>query len=470
MTRRNKNRRPGLRARVHAFLEKDIWEWDTAGTGRLRAFAITQLRIYFIIARGFVRERLNLRAAALTYITIFSLIPVLAVSFAVFNAFGGLKQVQDKLLPELLDMLTVGSGDQVRGKIEEFIANIHGGAIGAAGTFLLFFSVVSLLGGMEKAFNDIWGVRRDRSFFQRFTIYWTMVTVTPVLLAFALLLPEYFERIHALTWLLEKTHLTGAFFGVLLPFVLTWFAFTLTYAFMPNTAVRPLPALVGGFTGAFLWKAAIWGFKVYAVGAVKYSQIYGSLAVIPIFLLWIYLNWVLVLFGAQVCFATQNVATYRNERRALDAPQALRELLALRIMVAASRAFLDGKHAPVPWELARDFNAPVRLVNDVVHQLAEADLLLEVGDEPGLIPARDPDSVSPADVLDTLRQWGEIRIRLKGDRATRRLSQLLEEAEQAGRTAWDGASFAALARDGAGGGDGGDDAIPETGHAKQGDT
>jgi membrane protein len=422
----------------------DIWKRDLAGLSTVRRSPVILLRILLLVRRGLTQHRVTLHAMALTYITVFSLVPTLAVGFAMFAAFGGLDHAQAVLLPKILDYLAVGTRNVIEGQVKEFLGNIHGGAIGGIGSLFLVLSVVSLLTGMEHAFNTIWGVHRQRSLFQRITIYWTLATVTPALLVVGITLPSSLSRVTLLQWALERTG-TALLFSAILPLVLVWLGFALLYAFMPNTRVRPSAALIGGVAGGSLWSAAVYGYAVYAARAVQYSAIYGTLGVIPIFLLWIYLTWVIALLGAEVAFATQHYATYADEQRVRDFSQATRQLVALRIVCEAARNFLQGNDPVTTADLSRRLPAPHGLVTQLVDELVEAGLLRKTDGVERLVPGRDPNRTHPADVLRALRERGDTGRWPRTDPTVRQLAAQLASAEEAARAAWTPASVAELA-------------------------
>ncbi|MBI4574885.1 MAG: YihY family inner membrane protein [Planctomycetes bacterium] len=446
--------RPGLVGRIRYYLERDIWEQDLRLLARPRAFLIYQLRVIFIVARGFVQEKLKLRAMALTYITLFSIVPLLAVSLSLFKGFGGLAAVEQDLLPKALDYVTGESAvaddttsddpavvkmrekkAEIRQQIIGYVAKVQGGAIGGIGIAFLLLSVVTLLGHIEKAFNDIWGVRRDRSFFQKLVYYLFVVIVGPVLIGLSLSLSASFQNDSFVRWFLELVPGGQRLFGVGVPIAFTCLAFFFLYLLMPNTSVRMRPALIGGVVGGLTWELAKFFYYVILVGSFKkFDAVFSSLAAVPLFILWIYFSWVIVLFGAAVAFANQNARTYRREERALSASQAFREILALRTVLLIAERFEAGRPAVGAAAISSDLNVPVRLVRDVVHGLVDRGLLVEVateGKEPGYHPARPTESFTPYDVVRTLRQAAGIHLALSSDSVERYLEELVSRAEAA---------------------------------------
>ncbi|MGD9765655.1 MAG: YihY/virulence factor BrkB family protein [Candidatus Binatia bacterium] len=426
---------------------RDLWERDLTEFGIVRRSVITALRIAAVVGRGFNRHQLTTRAGSLTYVTIFSLVPTLAVAFAMFSAFGGLADARDTLLTRIMSYLAVGVREEVTAGIDRILANINGGAIGATGLVFVIIAVFMLLSSIEDVFNDIWGVKRSRTTFQRLTLYWTVVTVSPTLVVLGMSLPALLRQAHALRWLLERTGTFDVFFGVAMPWLFVIVGFTLLYALMVSRKIPWSAAIIGGIAGGTLWFAAAHAYGWYARSTVYYANIYGSLAAIPIFIFWLYLSWLLVFIGAQVAFAWQNLDRYREEILATAPNQLSRERIALRLLAEAARRFVAGDPPLNAGEMATELRMSARAVNEASGDLVALGLLLEVGDEPRLLLTRDPRSLMPAEVLHRLRAAGEEIVARDDDPLMERVRALHERAEAAAEAAWDELSFVDMARE-----------------------
>lgn len=433
--------------RFAQFSRRGLWEIDLASARGLRGLAVRALRVVVLVARSLAEHQVSLRAAALTYVTVFSLVPTLAVGFAMFKAFGGLEDATDVLLPKILDYLTIGTRDVVEARIREFVTNIHGGAIGGVGGLFLGLSAVSLLTNVERAFNAIWRVAEPRSLARRVTTYWTMATITPALLVTGMAIPGAARRIPGLAWMLDETASLALTFSFVLPLVLVTLALALLYAVMPNTRVAPGAALAGGAAAGALFIAAGSAYAVYAARAVQYSAIYGSLGVIPLFLLWIYVAWVTVLVGAEVAYAHQHVGSTADEREVIALSQTARETLALRILCEVGAGFAHGA-PPVVGDIARALGVPLAVTRAVVADLLDTKLVYRETTRAGLVPGRDPRTQPAADVLDAFRRRGHTADALPRDATTRSCAEMLERGERAARSAWRDISIADLAAPG----------------------
>lgn len=434
----------GLWNRAVRLIERDIWKQDIDPSRPFRRALLTLFRLAALVFNGFIQHDLMTRAAALTYTTVFALVPMLAVALAMFKAFGGVEHATSVLLPYASQYLAVGVRDDFAGWLEEILANVSGGAIGAVGFLFLILASFSLLLSMEEVFDQIWGVKRSRGYLHRFVIYWFVLTITPLIL-FAVSVPSVLKQLEPLRWILDQTGTGEFFFTVLLPLGFVCLAFGVMYSVLASARIPWRAAVIGGLFSGMLWSAAVYAYAYYAQNSEFYSTVYGSLSAIPVFLFWLYLSWLIVLLGAQVAFASGNLSTYREELLAADASQAARELLALRIAVEVAGRFERGEPPIRREDLPQALQASGRLVNKVVDELIEVGCVVQVEADERLAPGRDPNQLTPAELLDLLRQRGEEGIWLNRDPLTQRLDALCTEMSNADRAVAGNVSIADLA-------------------------
>jgi membrane protein len=308
----------------------------------------------------------------------------------------------------------------------------------------MILAALSLLSSMEDVFNDIWGVKQSRGYLQRFVVYWFVLTITPLVLV-AVSVPSVLRNLRPLRWLLDLTGTAQIFFTVLVPLMLVCLGFAAMYAVLTSARIPLRSVAIGGVFGGTLWSSAVYGYASYAQHSAFYSTVYGSLSAIPIFLLWLYVSWVIVLLGAQVAFATENLTTFREELLASRASTAARELLALRIAVEVAGRFLCGEPAINRDELPHVLQASGRLVNRMVDELLEIGCLVQVGSEESLGPGCDPRSLTPTELLERLRQHGEDKIWLTKDKVTQELQRICDALKRDGSGAAGALTIADLA-------------------------
>jgi membrane protein len=415
---------------VLARIRHEVVERDLADAPLSEKALVLPIRVAILAGTGIFRHQILVFAAALTYISIVSLVPTLAVAFAMFKAFGGLEQAKLVLMPKLMAYVAVGSQAVVDAKVQEFIDNVQSGTIGSVGIGVLLLVVVFLLSAIEYAFNQIFETPRSRAFLHRVAAYWTLVTITPTALLIGVGMPATLRRLSPTAWaMLDGTSL-GLLLSLVVPLVLVYLGFALLYYFIPNARVAPHAAVAGAFVGGSLWWIAVHSYAYYATLALAYSKIYGSLGVVPILLLWIWLTWLIVLLGAEVAAAVQYVPTAPLTADTRPASRALRELLALRVMAAVARRYDAGEPPATVDDLCADTHAPSRLTVEVVHELRAAGLLLE-STEGKLVAAVDPKRLAPAEILHALRHHGDDTVWAVRDDTTEALARWQAEQDAA---------------------------------------
>jgi membrane protein len=340
------------------------------------------------VARALLAEDLRLRALALTTITLFALVPALVVAFAFLQAFAGMDSLWRQAQDFLIANLAVGARASIEPYLTRFVRNAHATGAGLVGAALLVASAVTLLGNVERAVNELWAVRRKRPVVQRALIYWAVLTLGPLLLAGSLALARQVEQ--------QVDAASGRFLGRAASTGLVCLFFSVLYVIVPATRVRRGAALAGGVLAGLTWEAAK-GLYTFAVGRFfRYDAIYGSVAAVPIFLLWLYISWTIVLFGARVAFVVQ----YARQLVRSHAPEATplgRELLAARALLEVARAHSRGGAPPEPGEIAASLEILVEPVREVLAHLRASGLVLESAGG-GLVPARPLEKLTLADV------------------------------------------------------------------------
>lgn len=414
---------------VYHFFEEKIWD-PQLKLPWWKDIPFDICRFIYLVLTGITKNKTAVRATALAYTTLLSIVPLIAVMMAFIKAFGGFEKIQAWLNPLILDNLATGSGEIVRKYLVEFIQNLHAGTLGVVAIGLLILTVVGLLSTIETAFNDIWGVKQSRPFMRRLMAYWTLVTIGPLFVAISIGSTATLQSSHFVqTYLLgnELIH-TGL---KLMPYVMTWTLFTMLYSFMPNTRVHFRSALLGGILAGTLWELAKYGYTVYAASSVQYSMVYGSLGVLPVFLIWLYLTWVIVLVGAEISFAHQNIATYREEKKVVKASQEFKEFLALNLVTYIGSHYEQHKGAVTAQALILDFKIPPRLINDVLFTLCVKGILLEMGEEEHYYcPARPLERITVKNILDSLRSVGEVSPRFGFTQYEKYFKRLLSDIDK----------------------------------------
>lgn len=293
-----------------------------------------------------------------------------------------------------------------------FVDRTSFGYLGAIGLIFLLFFVINMIGNIETSFNDIWKIKKSRSVFRRFTDYTSMMFILPILLLTSTTITAVLTN-EKLVALLHKVGIGNIYLstlGLFLPVVALWAAFISVYIFLPNTRVRIIPGIIGGVTGGTLFYILQVFYFKSQIGLARYNLIYGAFAAIPFFLLWLQMSWNVVLFGAVVSYVIQNIRFVKLKSQPLGINCASKELLGLFIMERISAQFLEGRDERWSKEsLSEALNIPVETVQEIIAGLSKASLIVEIPTEKYLyyMPGRDLDAIGVAEVLFTMRNFGE---------------------------------------------------------------
>lgn len=375
---------------------------------RLRAWLARARRWAYALKREIDEGGLDYRAMSLVYTSLLSLAPLLALSFSVLKAFG----LHNRLQPFLLDLLApLGEkAHEVTGKIIQFVENIQVGVLGFVGFVTLFYTVISLLGKVEDTFNHIWRVRKARSFARRFSDYLSVLLVGPVLVVSALGIMASMGSTALVQRIIAQEPFGAVyhFAGLILPYLLIVAAFTFAFLFMPNTAVRFRPALVGGIAAGLGWELSGVLFAGFVADSAQYSAIYSAFAAIILFVIWVYISWFILLVGGVIAFYCQypRYLSYTSRKPRLSIR--CREQLGLLLMLLIGRRHLLGEPARTLRELADAVNLPWDSVAEILEDLQRSHLLVMLSeDAKSYAPAKDTDAILIDDIVQAVRSAGE---------------------------------------------------------------
>ncbi len=430
------SRPPSFLERYAAFFARDVWVLELSALSWAGRTLVRLVRIVSIVVRGFIKDSCPLRASALTYVTILSLVPLLAFAFSLAKAFkADLTPLQSWIVENIaLGNLEIGN------RIFDYVSNISASTLGPPALAMLIFSIISVMSNIESSFNHIWGAPRGRTPWRMFTDYLSVLIVSPLLILAGIGVTGTLHSQATVVALMKYEVFRTAWVTVfrVASFLLPCLGFTFLYVFMPNTRVRPKAAAAGGLIGGIAWQFALWGYVTLQVGAAGYTRLYGAMAVVFINLVWFYISWLIVLLGSEVSFAVQNVNTYEWEGAALASSWAYQEVVALNLLLRIGRGFLAGAKPLAAEELSNGLRVPVRLVNLLLHQMSEGGLLNELAGGRGrsFQPAQDLSRLTVARVLSVLRNAGGVDAippYLKDSPAIGRLRErILRAVEEAG--------------------------------------
>jgi membrane protein len=430
-----------------------IWSAGGVEVRRSRALLYRLSRILYATVQIGREQRLNFRAAALTYFSVLSVVPFLAFAFSILKGFGEYQRLMDETVRPAV-VSTFGESPELLSAIEQvlsFVERTSVSRLGAVGILLLAYTSISLLSNIETALNDIWGAKSARPLLRQVTDYTTLMVITPLLVLAAITFATAAQSSGVVSFLRDRLAL-----GILIGFaiklasiVFGCVALIALFVLMPNVRTRLSSAVFGGIIGGVLWQLLLIVHVKFQMGVANYNALYSGFGAIPIFLVWMYMSWRVVLLGAQLAASHQHEQNIRQVRQARHVDQDLRETLAVAVTALATGRFVNAGPPPTQGDLVTHLQAPAPTVDEVLDGLVKGGILVQAvaGEELGYVPARDIDSVRLADVRDAMRVDGEAK-ELKEDLRSELvpgLVELLDRIDQKARTSEDNITLRQLA-------------------------
>lgn len=377
-------------------------------------------------------DKLIIRASGLAYASLLAAVPLVAVLLALFVAFAAFDEVEQRLREVVLSQLLPARQEEILGYLQQFTSNTR--SLGLVGFVLLVITAILLLDNIESNFNEIWHVSSRRSLVSKITAYTSVLVFGSVFLGASLSISA---RIKAALFAGTRPELPllSRFGSSLLPLGLTFVALLMMYLVIPHSRVRLPCAVSGAALAAVLWEVAKNVFANTVGESVQYSTLYGSLAAIPIFLVWLYLSWIIVMLGLETAYTHQHFAVLARYRAVEDPTPRDRVALALKLFLVVAERYQSGQPPPTFDELARRFLVPLRWVETHACRLAEAGLVAQVssGDSTAdaLLPSRPLDDIRISDVFAAV--WdGRLPRRPTGDTVETAVDELVNRLRTAG--------------------------------------
>ena len=366
--------------KARRFVERDIWRIPLREMSPKKSFLIKQLRILLIAFRGYNEDKVRMQASALTYYTLLSIVPTAALAFGLAKGFG-LEAFLEKQLHQAL-----AGREEVMSWVIDFSQSLlktaHSGMIAGFGLIILVFTIIRVLYKIEGAFNDIWQISKPRPWSRKLSDYFAMLFIAPIFLIMAGGATVF------ITTQIEYITENFAFFGFmspillflvrLIPYILIWIMLTLIYMVMPNTNVKFSSALIAGIIAGTLFQLTQWGYVHFQVGVSRYNAIYGSFAAFPLLLLWMQISWLVILFGAEISYANQNVEHYEFETETSNISSYSKKILSLYVLHMLVKNFYQSKPPATSWDISHTLEIPNKLVRNILNNLSKTKLVSEI--------------------------------------------------------------------------------------------
>jgi membrane protein len=400
--------------RTYNSIRTDIWKTPMDRLTGNKAYWIRQVRIIYMVIKGIRRDNIYIKASALTYFTILSVIPLVALAFGIAKGFG----LHDELRAQII--MQFHNQEQVMAWILDFantmLEEASGGWIAGVGVALLFYTVGQLLNYVETTINSIWRVDETRVWYRKITDYLAIIIMVPVIFiassSVTVLANTKLNEMLSQSEMLEVLKPVVSFLVQLIPFILLCILATAAFLVMPNTRVKIRPAIVAGLiTGIALQVLQIL-YVQSQLGISKLGTLYGSFAAVPLLMIWVQVTWVALLMGAQLSYYMQNITRYEFEFDVQTVSPKQKKRLSLLVMHCLIDDFIKGVKPRAPEEISHDLSLPVRTVHDCLDQLRVSELVTQLWDEADdryvYQPATDINRMTLSFVLDKMDSAGSI--------------------------------------------------------------
>lgn len=397
------------------FIQVGIWQIGRGDVSPLQFLLLEILKKLILAIRFFTTKRVVSEAAALTYSTLLAIVPIMAVVFAIARGFGYSRYIElwfrdaFKSQPQAADVIV--------GFVNSYLVHTKSGIFLGVGLVFMLYTVLMLVSNIETTFNNIWQVKKPRSIFRTFTDYLAMFFIFPIIIVLTSGVTIF---VATAADKLPDILLLGPMVRLLIdlsPYVLMSLMFIGLYVFMPNTHVRVNNAIVPGILAgvAMQWLQL---FYIHSqIWVSSYNAIYGSFAALPLFMLWVQISWTICLFGAELCYANQNLEYYDYNQQTADVSHRYRIMLCAMLMSKVCKRFDTGGRPYTAMQLKQETGIPIRIVNDLLYELTDVRLLIEINsDEKGgysqYVPAENVERLSVGVMIDRIEANGKWRLSL----------------------------------------------------------
>lgn len=382
------------------FIKNGVWETNEEDVKNKKwRWLLRPFKIMVFTTKSMGSHNIAINASALSYYTLTALVPIAAIVFGIMKGFG----LYDNLIQYIYDNIPNNAAF-----VEEFINIVvnklnqtRGGILASAGFIFLLWSVIMVFSNVERVFNNIWEIKKQRPFSRKFTDYVAVIFVTPLLWVISNSMIVYIRsRVADFT----GTWISDVLFS-LISIVAIWMMFTFIYIVLPNTKVKLKGAFIAGVLAGTAFMIFQWAYVWLQGFMTSYNAIYGTLAAIPLFFIWLRISWQILLFGAELSFAYQNVDKFEMEREAEKMSNNEKRKVLLATMLVIIRHFVEGKEPLDPETISNELNMPFRIVNDVIFDLENAGMIAAVKYDTddkvsSYIPARDINTITAADIME----------------------------------------------------------------------
>jgi len=419
---------------IKYFFTNGIWEIDTNNAKPLTKHSLNFLKVIILAFKGYSTDKCPMRASSLTYFSLLSIVPVIAVGFAIAKGFG-LENLLENQIQEAL-----AAQKEVTVYLLDFskslLSSTKGGALAVISVIFLFYTVVRLFHQIEISFNIIWKVEKSRNFIRKFTDYLTIILIAPVLI-----IVSGTANIYITTFLKDFITDDGIISVVSpvvvillksLPYVVIWILFTLVFLIMPNKKVKFSHALIAGIIAGTIYQLVQFYYMNIQVGFSRYNAIYGSFAALPLFLIWMQMSWLIVLFGAEISTSIENLNIFGHKKDYKLLSIAKKRVLHLIILKKVVDDFKNSEKPASVEQLSNEMKIPVNYVSHITDELTEISIISKIIDEHKNIsfqPAKDIANINLSEIIIKMNKFGDNNLVVNEDKDFNKITETMENIE-----------------------------------------
>ena len=361
---------------IYQFLRYEIWQVTDYELSGFRRRLHHVIKTVILAIRGFIVDNLYIRASALVYSILFAIIPLFALIIAIGKGFGF-----DKIVEESLQGTLVGQAQvipAIMDFVNRYLKSAQGGIFIGVGLIILLWSVMSLFRQIEKAFNSVWQVKRQRSFGRQLSTYLSSVLIIPFLIIFSSGLSIFFNSKISQSYIYDVLTPILRFGIKFTPYVVNFIVFSVLYLVIPNTRVKLSNAVIAGLVAGTLFQL----FQLLYIHGQnylsRYNVVYGGFAAIPLLFIWLQISCLIVLFGAEISYASQNIQNFEYEFDINHISTRYKNFLILFVTHVIVKRFENRESALTAEQIAHTYRLPIRIVNQLISKLVEVSVLVEV--------------------------------------------------------------------------------------------
>lgn len=397
---------------IKTYINTDVWNIRTKELNRWQALSVNTIRVILLSIRDFNKDQCVIRASALTYYTLLTIVPVLAMAFGIAQGFGFEKNLEQQILASFAGQEEIIS--QIFTFVSAMLDRTRGGLMAGIGVVLLLYYVFRIMWNIERTMNVIWKVPKTRPAIRKLTDYMTLMILGPLMVILSGSLNVYLKTtVERITTDYEVFDSFSPLLSTpvrLIPYVMIWLVLTLVYSVMPNKKIKFRPALIAGILAGTAYQSVQWGYITFQVGVSNMNAIYGSFAALPLFFIWIQLSWTIILFGAEVAHSIQTMDTHEQYKDAKKLSPHYKQLLTLYVLHTIIQQFKNETAPLSADEISEKLDLPIQTVNDSINKLSDAKIIAptkQEKDEPlKYLPARDTEKLTLSHILDLLDKNG----------------------------------------------------------------